>query len=89
MEAVKIVDGGGSYMSLAIARKIANYYAPKKKQLLTERQLEIVQGKSYKMIATDLFVSIDTIRSHIKNIYKTLEINCKAELINKSFNKEL
>jgi len=93
LEAVKIVDSGGSYMSPAIARKIANYYAPKKKQLLTERQLEIVQGivegKSYKMIATDLFVSIDTIRSHIKNIYKTLEINCKAELIKKSFNKEL
>jgi len=93
LEAVKIVDGGGSYMSPAIARKIANYYAPKKKQLLTERQLEIVEGivsgKSYKMIASDLFVSIDTIRSHIKNIYKTLEINCKAELIKKSFNKEL
>jgi DNA-binding NarL/FixJ family response regulator len=92
-EAVKIVNNGGSYMSPAIARKIANFYAPKKKQLLTERQLEIVEGivsgKSYKMIASDLFVSIDTIRSHIKNIYKTLEINCKAELIKKSFNKEL
>ncbi|PHS67973.1 MAG: DNA-binding response regulator [Flavobacterium sp.] len=93
LEAVKIVNNGGSYMSPAIARKIANFYAPKKKQLLTERQLEIVEGivsgKSYKMIASDLFVSIDTIRSHIKNIYKTLEINCKAELINKSFNKEI
>ncbi len=92
-EAVKIVSEGGSYMSPAIARKIANYYAPKKKQLLTKRQLEIVEGivsgKSYKMIASDLFVSIDTVRSHIKNIYKTLEINCKAELIKKSFNKEL
>lgn len=78
LEAVLIVSEGGSYMSPAIARKIANYYAPKKKQLLTERQLEIVTGKSYKMIAADLFVSIDTVRSHIKNIYKTLEINCKA-----------
>ncbi|MGV6827940.1 MAG: response regulator transcription factor [Flavobacteriales bacterium] len=92
-EAFKILSEGGSYMSPAIARKIANYYAPKKKQLLTKRQLEIVEGivngKSYKMIAADLFVSIDTVRSHIKNIYKTLEINCKAELIKKSFNKEL
>jgi DNA-binding NarL/FixJ family response regulator len=92
-EAVNIVSEGGSYMSPAIARKIANYYAPKKTQLLTERQMEIVDGivagKSYKMIASDLFVSIDTVRSHIKNIYKTLEINCKAELIRKSFNKEL
>ncbi len=93
LEAVQIVDSGGSYMSPAIARKIANFYAPKKKSILTTRQLEIVDGivngKSYKMIASDLFVSIDTVRSHIKNIYKTLEINCKAELIKKSFNKEL
>jgi DNA-binding NarL/FixJ family response regulator len=93
LEAVLIVSKGGSYMSPAIARKIANYYAPKKKQLLTHRQLEIVEGivagKSYKMIADDLFLSIDTIRSHIKNIYRALEINCKAELIRKSFNKEI
>jgi len=93
LEAVQIVSKGGSYMSPAIARKIADYYAPKRKQLLTSRQMEIVEGivsgKSYKMIASDLFVSIDTVRSHIKNIYKTLEINCKAELIRKSFNNEI
>tara|TARA_R110000787_G_scaffold85049_2_gene181837 strand:- start:20865 stop:21491 length:627 start_codon:yes stop_codon:yes gene_type:complete len=93
LEAIEIVSKGGSYMSPAIARKIANFYAPKKKQKLTSRQMEIVDGivsgKSYKMIATDLFVSIDTVRSHIKNIYKTLEINCKAELIRKSYNNEL
>ncbi len=93
LEAVTIVSKGGSYMSPAIARKIANFYAPKKGQLLTSRQMEIVEGivsgKSYKIIAIDLFVSIDTVRSHIKNIYKTLEINCKAELIRKSFNNEL
>ena len=93
LEAVQIVGQGGAYMSPAIARKIANYYAPKKKQILTKRQMEIVEGivegKSYKMIASDLFVSIDTVRSHIKNIYTILEINCKAELIRKSYNKEL
>ncbi len=93
LEAIEIVSKGGSYMSPAIARKIANFYAPKKKQQLTARQMEIVEGivsgKSYKMIAEDLFVSIDTVRSHIKNIYKTLEINCKAELIRKSYNNEL
>lgn len=93
LEAVKIVSNGGAYMSPAIARKIANYYAPKQEQVLTDRQMEIVDGivsgKSYKMIASDLFVSIDTVRSHIKNIYQILEINCKAELIRKSFNKEL
>jgi DNA-binding NarL/FixJ family response regulator len=92
-EAVEVVSKGGSYMSPAIARKIADFYAPKKTIQLTKRQLEIVngivKGKSYKMIAQDLFISLDTVRSHIKNIYKILEINSKAELIRKSFNNEL
>ena len=94
-EAVSTVNEGGSYMSPTIARKIADYYMPKKesKRLLTDRQMDvvngIVSGKSYKMIAADLFVSIDTVRSHIKNIYKVLEINSKAELIRKSYDNQL
>lgn len=92
-EAIDVVVGGGSYMSPAIARKIADFYAPKPSKSLTKRQLEIVDGivsgKSYKMIADDLFISLDTVRSHIKNIYNTLEINSKAELIKKRYNKEL
>ncbi|TPV32991.1 response regulator transcription factor [Paucihalobacter ruber] len=92
-EAVEVVAQGGSYMSPAIARKIADFYAPKKHHQLSDRQLEIVKGivngKSYKMIANDLFISLDTVRSHIKNIYNTLEINSKAELIRKSYDNEL
>jgi DNA-binding NarL/FixJ family response regulator len=94
-EAIEVVYDGGSYMSPSIARKIVNRYAPKRNQstILTSRQKEIVDGivagKSYKMIADDLFVSIDTVRSHIKNIYKTLEINSKAELIKKSYDNDI
>ncbi|MAM29143.1 MAG: DNA-binding response regulator [Flavobacteriaceae bacterium] len=94
-ETVRVVHNGGSYMSPSIARKIAKSFAPKrnKPQLLTPRQMDIVtgivDGKSYKMIADDLFVSLDTVRTHIKNIYKTLNINSKAQLIKKSFNNEL
>lgn len=95
LEAILVVHQGGSYMSPAIARKVANHFAQKqiKSSVLTERQKEIVTGivagKSYKMIAIDLFISIDTVRTHIKNIYKTLEINSKAELIRKSYDNEL
>lgn len=91
-EALEVVAQGGSYMSPAIARKIADFYKPKSKTQLTQRQNDIVngivEGKSYKMIAADLFISLDTVRSHIKNIYKILEINSKAELIKKSYDKE-
>ncbi|TYB80359.1 response regulator transcription factor [Bizionia saleffrena] len=95
LEAIEIVNNGGSYMSPSIARKIVNRFTPKHNQsnLLTPRQKEIVtgivDGKSYKMIANDLFVSIDTVRTHIKNIYKALEIHSKAELIRKSFDNKL
>lgn len=95
LEAIEVVNAGGSYMSPSIARKIVNRFAPNRNapQLLTERQKEIVNGivagKSYKMIAGDLFVSLDTVRSHIKNIYKTLNINSKAELIRKSYDNEI
>ena len=94
-EAIEVVYDGGSYMSPSIARKIANRFAQKQSysNILTARQKEIVKGivagKSYKMIADDLFVSLDTVRSHIKNIYKTLEINSKAELIKKSYDNDI
>lgn len=94
-EAVEVVYNGGSYMSPSIARKIVNSYAPKRSTsaILTPRQNEIVAGivagKSYKMIADHLCVSLDTVRSHIKNIYKALEINSKAELIKKSYDNEI
>ena len=41
----------------------------------------IADGKSYSKIALDLFVSKETVRSHIKNIYRKLEVNSKAEAL--------
>jgi len=94
-EAVEVVNKGGSYMSPSIARKIVNHYAPKssRKSVLSPRENDVVKGivagKSYKMIADDLFVSINTIRTHINNIYKRLGINSKAELIRRSYDNNV
>lgn len=81
------VSKGGSYMSPAIARKITQFFI-KEKQVenpLTSRQLDIVHalvdGLSYKMVAAKLDISIDTVRTHIMQIYRTLNINCKGQLI--------
>ena len=53
---------------------------------LTERQNEIlesiVKGKSYKMIAEELFISVDTVKFHVKNIYEILQVHSRFELIN-------
>lgn len=77
-------------MSPTIARKIAEHFSPLKSQsnptnVLTTRQLEIVkhlsEGLSYKMIGDTMNISIDTVRSHIKKIYKALEVNNKIAVI--------
>ena len=95
-EAIFTIYRGGSYMSPSIARKVINYFAPtsqKKESQLTHRQQQIVQGivdgLSYKMIADRLLISIDTVRDHIKKIYKILNINSKGELIKKSMEGSL
>lgn len=94
-DAVLTVNRGGAYMSPAIARRVVEYFAPKKAnqhELLTPRQLQIAQGLidglSYKMIADRLNISMETVRDHIKKIYKKLEINSKTELIKKKLDDE-
>lgn len=93
MDAIFTVYRGGSFMSPTIARRIAEHFAPIQSKnnssldkMLTARQMQVVEGissgNSYKMIAADLDISLNAVRSHIKKIYKTLEINSKIELIN-------
>ncbi len=96
MEAITVVFQGGSYMSPSIARKVVKYFSPSdhsKKELLTPRQQQIVsglvEGLSYKMIADKYMVSIETVRDHIKKIYKKLQINSKAELIKLSIDGDI
>ncbi|NND06291.1 MAG: response regulator transcription factor [Saprospiraceae bacterium] len=96
LEAITVVSQGGSYMSPSIARKVVKYFSPSdhsKKELLTPRQQQIVsglvEGLSYKMIADKYIISIETVRDHIKKIYKKLQINSKAELIRLSVDGDL
>lgn len=97
-EAVEIVHGGGSVMSPGIARKVMEYFAgvaerQPGKSPLTPREKEIVvglvDGLSYKLLADRMSLSIDTIRFHIRNIYKKLHVNSKGEVITKSLRGEL
>ncbi|MNN84308.1 putative transcriptional regulatory protein NarL [compost metagenome] len=55
---------------------------------LSTREKEVldllVEGYSYKMIADKLFISMDTVRSHIKKIYEKLQVNSKSEAVVKA-----
>ena len=94
MESIHTVSRGGSFMSPSIARKIANHFQPDTKrqptldlsEKLTKKQFAIVQdlsaGLSYQQISDKHFVSINTIRSHIKKVYQALRVHSKVELLN-------
>ncbi len=95
-EAIFTIHRGGSYMSPSIARKVAQHFMPKARKegdVLSPRQQQIVEGivegLSYKLIADKLSISIDTVRDHIKRIYRALEVNSKAEIIRKSLEGEI
>lgn len=95
-DALLKVSRGGSYMSPSIARKVINHFAPIKKSEsdnLTPRQEQIVQGLvdglSYKLIADKYMISVETVRDHIKKIYKKLHVNSKAEVIRKKLDGEI
>lgn len=59
--------------------------------VLSKREHEILQqladGSSYKMIASNLTISIETVRHHIKNLYKKLDVKSKGEIIAKLLKK--
>ncbi len=78
---------GDSYVSPKIVRALINQLRDSKKyeDLLTARELQvangIVEGMSYKMIAYQHKLSLDTVRIYVKRIYRKLNINSKGELI--------
>ncbi|MGV3503003.1 MAG: LuxR C-terminal-related transcriptional regulator [Adhaeribacter sp.] len=93
-ETILGVSVGGAYMSPVVARKITDYFREEKQAdfELTLREKEIVacltEGLSYKMIASRLCLSLDTVRFHLRNIYKKLHVNSKAEVIAKVLKKD-
>jgi|SRR5688572_5318570 len=88
MDAVREVKRGGAPMSPRIARMVVQSFNTNFISTLTAREAEVLdllsQGKSYKMVADALFVTHDTVRFHIKNIYKKLEVHSLHEAIAKT-----
>lgn len=87
LTAIREAFGGGAPMTSNIARLVVNSFNKLRKPSpdLTKREKEVLeqlcQGKSYKMIADALFISEDTVRHHLKNIYRKLQVNSKSEAV--------
>lgn len=93
IEAINEVRKGGAPMSTNIARMVVDSFRRNEESPLSQRETEVLlhlsRGKSYTMIAEELFIDGETVRSHIKNIYRKLEVNSKAGAIAKAMKEKL
>ena len=93
MDSIEEAYNGGGPISTNIARMVVQSLQRNTKSPLSPRETEVLQllakGKSYTMIADELFIDKETVRSHIKNIYIKLEVNSKAQAIEKATKERL
>jgi DNA-binding NarL/FixJ family response regulator len=96
--AIRMVLQGGAPMTGSVARKVLMMVpqaktAEQEKSNLTEKETAIlkflVNGYSYKMIAAELKISIDTVRFHIKKIYDKLHVHSATEAVSKAIKDKL
>ena len=99
LSAIKEIYEGGSPMSPSVANRVWKMLKGKPDAVkddsfdLTKREKEIllclVDGMSYKMIADECFIGIDTVNMHIKNIYKKLQVHSKGEAVAKAIKRNI
>jgi DNA-binding NarL/FixJ family response regulator len=88
LSALEEIVKGGAPMSSRIARMVIDNYHVNPNSPLAKRETEILQliaeGKTYTQISEELFISKETAKTHIKNIYSKLQVNSKSEAIAKA-----
>lgn len=90
---------GGSPLSPAVAGKVYRHFQRQVSPIrhneynLSPREAEILQslvrGNSYKIIASELFISIDTVKKHLKNIYLKLQVSSGTEAVAKALRDKI
>ncbi len=96
LEAIVELHAGGSPMSSRIARKVVQTFqatspSSEEAENLSKREHEILlylaKGYRYKEIAEALFISIETVRTHLRNIYEKLHVRSRSEAVLKVYPK--
>ncbi|MBK7807384.1 MAG: response regulator transcription factor [Saprospiraceae bacterium] len=94
LTAIKDVKNGGAPISPSIARKVlqlpfASGIETNSTFNLSEREIEILKhlskGLSYKMVANEMVISLDTVRTYVKRIYEKLRVHSITEAVHKVF----
>ncbi|MFZ1462066.1 MAG: response regulator transcription factor [Ignavibacteria bacterium] len=93
IESIKEISDGGAPMSYKIAKLVVSSFQKKPESVLTKREFDVLdqlcKGQSYKEIAYKLFISVGTVRHHIKNIYFKLHVHSKSEAVAKALKERI
>ncbi len=98
LEYISEAQTGGAPMTASVATQVLKMFSSMNNDKgedynLSEREKQVLQllveGYSYKMIAGEMYIAIDTVRSHIKKIYEKLHVNSKSEAVAKAFKDKL
>lgn len=102
IEAINEIFNGGAPLSVSIAKKVMGFFTSKNVILvkpsdedyqLSDREKEIlkmmVEGHDFNSIAQMAFISYETVRTHVKRIYKKLHVVCKSEAVMKAVQQGL
>ena len=92
------VYNGGSALSPAVARKVIQFFqnnvpVQQNDYHLTQKEKELLQhlvnGMSYKMIADAMMISFETVKSHVKNVYRKLHVGSNSEAVAKAIKQKI
>ncbi len=99
IEAIRETYRGGAPMTASVAVKVIQMFRLQSPEIkkefvdLSEREKEIlallVKGKSYKAVASECFISIDTVSTHVRHIYEKLHVHSKSEAVAKAIYQKL
>ena len=96
-DSIEDLRTGGAPMSPSIARMVIQSMHKRPTQInpygLTARETDVLtslsKGNSYKLMASEFGISIDTVRTHIKNVYEKLQVHSQTEAVAKAFHEKL
>ena len=85
VESIREVNEGGGPMSINIARMVIKSFQRNQDTPLSKRETQVLElvgnGKSRSQIAKELFIDLETVKSHIKNIYMKLDVNSRSDAL--------
>lgn len=98
LEYIAEAHTGGAPMTASVASQVLKMFSSMNNEKgedynLSDREKQVLQllvdGYSYKMVSSEMFIAIDTVRSHIKKIYEKLHVNSKSEAVAKAFKDKI